>query len=131
MRSLKLHFLRFWRWIFKRKATESTSELSQKLVADTDFHFDFKPNVVFHSYLGNNMQFNVMNPLDLFLQERGLMAEALVVEAVKDDRRLVLWFRYSATDLSSRGESDCILFADVGNRTFDGVCGVVSKKRRI
>lgn len=125
------YFIRFWRWVFKRKRTDTASELSQRLVLGGDLSFEFIPAPAFLERLGGNVQFLVTNPLDLLLQERGLMAEALVVEASIGDRRSVLWFRYNAVDLAARGESSCTLFADDADRVFDGVCGKICSAKRI
>jgi hypothetical protein len=132
MKKLAVYFLGVWRWMFKRRASKKhVPELRQTLVSGGDLDFEFTPSAVFSAKLGAGVRFIVSNPLDLLLQERGLMAEALVVEAVMGDRRSVLWFRYNALELAARGVSECTLFADDADRVFDGVCGVICSAKRI
>jgi hypothetical protein len=131
MKRLTGYFIRFWKWMFRRKGSGTAAELSQRLVPGGDLSFEFKPSAIFLERLGGNVEFLVTNPLDLLLQERGLMAEALVVEASIGDRHSVLWFRYNAADLVARGESECTLFADDSDRCFDGVCGKICSLKRI
>ena len=123
------YFVNFWRWTFRKRA--SKSELRQKLIPRDTLDFEFKPVASFLACVGNNARFVVMNPLDLLLQERGLMAEALVVEVFTDDKRSVFWFRYDSADLAKMGASRCTLFANDADRVFDGVCGVVCRTKRI
>ena len=124
------YFVNFWRWTFRKRASKS-EELRQKLIPRDTLDFEFKPVASFLACVGSNARFVVMNPLDLLLQERGLMAEALVVEVFTDDKRSVFWFRYDSADLAKMGASRCTLFANDADRMFDGVCGVVCRTKRI
>ena len=129
MKRMYAYFVRFWRWTFRRR-TQNT-ELRQQLIPRDALDFEFKPATSFLACLGANTRFVVANPLDLILQERGLMAEALVVEVITSERKFVFWFRYNAEDLSKLGASQCTLFANDADRVFDGVCGVICRSKQI
>jgi hypothetical protein len=122
------YIARFWRWVSGRRGSKAVVELPKR---GGYLDFEFQPNASFLSRFGGGVDFYVTNPLDLLLQERGLMAEALVVEAKIEDRRSILWFRYNAVDLAARGESECTLFANDADRCFDGVCGKLCSVKRI
>jgi len=95
--------------------------------------YDFRPNPAFNAALGDRARFVVVNPFDLMLQEQGLMADALVVEAIDGDGHVLpLWFRYNAVELSSKGSAECTLFWGEagGNLRFEGACGVLFDRRR-
>ncbi len=115
--------------MLRRRA--SNVQLRQTLLPRDALDFEFKPTAAFLACLGTDARFVVMNPLDLLLQERGLMAEALVVEVVTEDRRSVFWFRYDSEDLAKMGASRCTLFANDTDRVFDGVCGVICRTKRV
>ena len=120
----------FWRWMFRSKQCGEHTELSERLAPKCDLNFEFKPTDTFLMLLGSDAQFIVVDPLDLLLQERGLMADALVVEAVVGDKKSILWFRYDTSDLATRGAAECTLFADDADRVFDGVCGSIARIKR-
>jgi hypothetical protein len=121
--------MRWFRWFFlSDEAQEIGEDLSERLLSLPEY--EFRPSIAFRSGLGEDVCFNVTNPLDLLLQEQGLMASALVVEMVADGRTSTAWFRFDPEELSTRGASRCFLFADDAGGRFDGVCGVVCNRKR-
>ena len=105
--------------------------VTKELVSLPDY--DFRPTKEFRAAIGDEIIFSVVNPFDLMLQEQGLMADALVVEAKDNNNKThVLWFRYSSRQLSAEGFSDCVLFTDEisSGVVFDGVCGMLFDRRR-
>lgn len=123
---------RLWRWLFG-PAKEGASNQASSLVMVTFPEFEFRPAPEFVSHLGlhDDARFVIANPLDLFLQQRGLMADCLVVEMTAGARQTVLWLRYNWSDLATRGRAECTLFAGDSDRVFDGVCGIICNKKQI
>ena len=123
---ISMYIVRWFRWLFGKQ--EIGVELSESLVSLPEY--EFRPSLAFRARLGETVRFNVTNPLDLLLQEQGLMGSALVVEIVSDGRKSTAWFRYDPQQLSDRGISNCTLFADDSDSMFDGVCGVLCNRKR-
>lgn len=116
------------------RAGSRTAELTEGLILPPSVpDYDFRPVEAFRTGLGGEIRFEIINPFDLMLQERGLMADALVVEATASDGRTsTIWMRYRADELSVKGSADCVLFPEeVKNVVFDGVCGVLYDRRRV
>jgi hypothetical protein len=111
-------------WLFLLgKTSEHGTELSCSLP-----EFEFRPSEAFRVKVGQKMRFDVVNQLDLLLQERGLMADALVVEAVSDScKTSVIWLRYDPQKLSDHGISNCTLCADDSDTVFNGVVFCVTE----
>jgi len=114
-----------WVWGGKRK----DHELKTPLASFPEF--EFKPTSLYSQHVGQDVSFVVVNTLDLLLQEQGLMADALVVEAIKSSGvTRAIWFRYNVQDLHDNGTSLCTLLADDTGIVFEGVCGTLSDRKR-
>jgi hypothetical protein len=127
----KMNLMHCFRWLFLLgKTSEHGTELSGSFAYLPEF--EFRPSEAFRVKVGQNMRFDVVNQLDLLLQERGLMADALVVEAVSDScRTSVIWLRYDPQKLSDHGISNCTLYADDSDTVFNGICGVLCNRKRV
>ena len=122
------YILRGVRWVWGRKRKDH--ELKTPLASFPEF--EFKPTALFSLHVGQDVSFVVVNTLDLLLQEQGLMADALVVEACESSGATrAIWFRYNVKDLRDNGMSSCTLLADGRGGVFEGVCGTLSDRKRI
>lgn len=93
--------------------------------------FEFRPSAALQTHFAKNTRFEIANAMDIMLQERGLMADSLVVEAFTPGYgRCMLWCRYNTNDLATRGIAECILFANDRNICVDHMCGVLCDRKR-
>jgi hypothetical protein len=115
-----------WRWLFG-----PPSPVKASLMMVTYPEFEFRPAPDFLATMACGAQFVIANPLDLFLQQRGLMADCLVVEINAGSRQTVLWLQYNWNDLATVGRAECTLFAGDSDRVFGGVCGFICNKKKI
>jgi hypothetical protein len=84
--------------------------------------FEFVPTQELQSTFSNAASFTIFNHLELILQQRGLMADCLLVEVKSKNQLLaVLWLRYSTTELNNKGSAQC----------FDakGMCGYLQDNK--
>ena len=117
-----------WKWMFRPARTQK----KKKAESVYSFpEFEFQPAADFVRQLGCAPKFVIANPLDLILQQRGLMADCVVVEMKVGVHQTALWLRFNTEDLASRGMAECTLFADDSDRVFDGVCGFIVEKKKI
>jgi hypothetical protein len=100
--------------------------------------FEFRPSDSLLATMGEGVEFIVVNPFDLALQEWDLMPSVLVVEVRHQEcQSSVLWFRFDAASVVSRGMSACRLFSDdnpdegVPTASSGGVCGWVIDRKRM
>jgi len=128
---------RFWRSFFSGRSSSEPRgvELTQSLIVTSSAlpDYAFRPTPAFQAKSGGDgIRFEVGNPFDLVLQERGLMANALVVDAVFAEGRVSpIWLRYDVEALSAHGMAACSLSPDEMGVVFEGVCGVLSDRRRV
>ena len=84
--------------------------------------FEFVPTQELQTTFSNAASFVVVNHLELILQQRGLMADCVVVEVKSKNQVLtVLWLRYNTTDFNNKGTAQC----------FDarGMCGYLQNNK--
>ena len=75
--------------------------------------FEFRPSSDFAAALGLDVEFAVINPLDLMARRGYSPGNVLVVETSgPNTARMVMWFRYDSVALASRGVSVCRMFVD-------------------
>ena len=129
MQSILNYFRGLWRWIGRSNKASGVEHL---IITLQNPDFEFRPNAGFRTHFVKGTRFNVVNGMDLILQERGLMADSLVIEAISPlMEQCMLWCRYNTNDLSTHGTADCILFANDRNIIYNSPCGVICDRKRI
>ena len=109
---------RLWSWFFSPINTDG---------------FDFVPTEPFGRFIGEGARYEVSNPVDVLLQQRGLLSDLLLVEISTAGYTYPMCFRYSIEDLSRRGSAACTLYhAQLRIEGLqDGVCGHLRDRKRV
>ena len=158
--ALKWVFVRLFTRIRSSRAKSSTKTVDSSIIQSANLpviilppppspsaplmpDFEFRPSSDFVAAMGIDVQFTVINPLDLIIRGgRAVADNVLVVEASgPNTTRSIMWFRYDSAALAARGVSMCRMFVDDNSSEAEnssecarldwiGVCGWVMDRSR-